>query len=422
MRYSLLALALAVALAQGDTHKHNHTSHDKSPASPKGAPAASAEHKHVHTKDKSPAEHKEKTKDHVEHAAAAARAEALGSAKQSSSPASKPAAPKGGGLGGTAGGSGGSRTHEAHKERRRPEEEEHAAAPSASPPPDVPPPSSSFGAAVSIACVVLLVVVGGLVYRKDILAMTTNLSSWGLQIGSFLVLVTVQASALLLFRICQTSGAYEFSPASSVALTEACKLVLAVSLHGRHVRESGSPPFENLNKRIVAHYFGLACCYTVNNQLTFYALQMVDPGTFGLGKSLAPYMVALMLRFTGQTLNQLQWVCILLQCICIAITQYNACKSAAVLSSSAYALLGVAVSITAVSSVWNQKVVKGFDVPVNLQNALLYSFGLAIAILSYVAIPDPVHTHGFFHGYSLLAVFLVVFQAFHGLAVTLVYK
>ena len=55
---------------------------------------------------------------------------------------------------------------------------------------------------------------------------------------------------------------------------------------------------------------------------------MVDPGSFGLGKSLAPYLVAILLRATGQLLNELQWVCILLQCICIAITQYNACKVA----------------------------------------------------------------------------------------------
>ena len=130
----------------------------------------------------------------------------------------------------------------------------------------------------------------------------------------------------------------------------------------------------------------------------------------------------MMLRFLGTKLNELQWVCIVLQCICIAITQYNACKAAAIASGAAYAMIGIAVSITAVSSVWNQKVVKGFDVPVNLQNALLYVFGLLIAILSYVAIPDAEHPNGFFYGYSLLAIFLVVFQAFHGLAVTLVYK
>ena len=259
-------------------------------------------------------------------------------------------------------------------------------------------------------------------YWNEIVALSTGLSSWGLQIGSFLVLTVVQAGAITLFRICQTSGAYEFSPASSVALTEVCKLGLAVTLHAKHVHETGAQPLANLSPRIVLHYFGLALCYTVNNQLTFYCLQMVDPGSFALGKSLAPYLVALLLRATGQALNELQWVCILLQCICLAITQYNACKEAPLLQPAAYAMLGVAVAITSISSVWNQKVVKGFDVPVNLQNALLYIFGTVIALASYALVPDPAHPHGFFHGYGLLATFLVLFQAFHGLAVTLVYK
>ena len=290
------------------------------------------------------------------------------------------------------------------------------------PPPDVPPEKSFFGAGISIACALLLLLGAAGMFWRDIADMSASLSNWGLQIGSFFVLVAVQSTALLLFRLCQTSGAYEFSPASCVALTEACKLVLASTLHLRHVRSTGDALFHNVTPKIVAHYFGLALCYTVNNQLTFYCLQMVDPGTFGLGKSLAPYLVAMMLRFLGTKLNELQWVCIVLQCICIAITQYNACKAAAIASGAAYAMIGIAVSITAVSSVWNQKVVKGFDVPVNLQNALLYVFGLLIAILSYVAIPDAEHPNGFFYGYSLLAIFLVVFQAFHGLAVTLVYK
>ena len=88
----------------------------------------------------------------------------------------------------------------------------------------------------------------------------------------------------------------------------------------------------------------------------------------------------------------------------------------------AYYTLGLAVSITAVSSVWNQKVVKGFAVPVNLQNALLYAFGLAVALVSYAVLPQGPSPKGFFEGYSLLAVVLILFQAFHGLAVTLVYK
>ena len=131
-----------------------------------------------------------------------------------------------------------------------------------------------------------------------------------------------------------------------------------------------------------------------------------------------------MLRVLGQRLNELQWVCVLLQCICIAVSQYDACKARGMVPTHGYVVVAVATVITAVSSVWNQQVVKNFDVTVHLQNTILSVFGFSIAIFSYLVMPPrPGAVHvGFFEGYTPLALLLVLFQAFHGLAVTLVYK
>jgi UDP-sugar transporter A1/2/3 len=57
-------------------------------------------------------------------------------------------------------------------------------------------------------------------------------------------------------------------------MTEACKLALAVTLHSRHVKATGVDPFKGVTPRICAHYFFLAVLYTINNQLTFYALEV----------------------------------------------------------------------------------------------------------------------------------------------------
>ena len=58
------------------------------------------------------------------------------------------------------------------------------------------------------------------------------LSEYAKQLGAFLILVVVQSAAILLFKLCQDkNGKYTFNPASSVALTELCKLALAASLH-----------------------------------------------------------------------------------------------------------------------------------------------------------------------------------------------
>ena len=203
------------------------------------------------------------------------------------------------------------------------------------------------------------------------------------QLGAFVLLVGVQTFAILLFKLCQVNGAYTFSPASSVALTELCKLALALLLHWRF-RDQSKLFFENVSPRMVVHYLGLSALYTVNNQLSFYVLEVADPGTMSLGKSIAPYLCALLLRLTGQRLHELQWVCVIIQCCAIAIVQYDNCSGGGILSLYAYGLIGAATSITAVTSVWNQLVIKGFDVPMNLQNAILYFFGSCVAIAAYV--------------------------------------
>ena len=70
------------------------------------------------------------------------------------------------------------------------------------------------------------------------------------QLGAFVLLVGVQTFAILLFKLCQVNGAYTFSPASSVALTELCKLALALLLHWRF-RDQSKLFFENVSPRMV---------------------------------------------------------------------------------------------------------------------------------------------------------------------------
>ena len=150
-----------------------------------------------------------------------------------------------------------------------------------------------------------------------------------------------------------------------------CKLALAGSLHYQYVSSSKKPFFENVNTKIVVNYLGLSFLYTVNNQLSFYCLELADPGSMALGKSIAPYLCALLLRLNGQMLHALQWVCVIVQCCAIAIVQYDACKGTGYLPLKAYYMIGCATTITAVTSVWNQLIIKGFEVPVNLQNSIM---------------------------------------------------
>ena len=246
------------------------------------------------------------------------------------------------------------------------------------------------------------------------------------KITVFLLLVFVQTFAMLLFKICQINNKYTFNPASSVALTEICKLFIAFVSHWRHCMKNGEIFFADIESLMVINYFGLSALYTLNNLLSFYCLSIADPGSMALGKSIAPYLCAVLLRFKRQEISEIKWICIIVQCCAIAITQYDACKGTSYLPVKAYYLIGAATSLTAFTSVWNQLVLKGYEVPVNLQNFILYGFGSIIAIALYVySVHDSKHSEkhiGFFEGYTMLSILLIISQAFHGIAVALVYK
>ena len=91
-----------------------------------------------------------------------------------------------------------------------------------------------------------------------------------------------------------------------------------------------------------------------------------------------------MLRCSGQTINELQYIAIITTCLAIGVVQYDVCKGGGVLPTRVYAMMAVSTLVTAGTSVWNQQVIKGFAVPVNLQNSLLYMGGSLFAVSSFV--------------------------------------
>ena len=65
--------------------------------------------------------------------------------------------------------------------------------------------------------------------------------------------------------------------------------------------------------------------------MAFYILRVADPGSLALAKSTAPYLVALMLRCSGQTINELQYIAIITTCLAIGVVQYDVCKGGGML-------------------------------------------------------------------------------------------
>mmetsp|Transcript_13971 Transcript_13971/g.15914 ORF Transcript_13971/g.15914 Transcript_13971/m.15914 type:complete len:181 (+) Transcript_13971:99-641(+) len=79
--------------------------------------------------------------------------------------------------------------------------------------------------------------------------------------------------------------------------------------------------------------------------------------------------------------------------------------------------------ITAFSSVFNARMLQKGDLPLNVQNALLYSQGFVFNLIAYNLGFTPSKVTGFFTGYDDINVMLVLLsQSLMGIAISLVYK
>jgi hypothetical protein len=169
---------------------------------------------------------------------------------------------------------------------------------------------------------------------------------------------------------------------------------------------------------------GLAFMYCFNNQLHFYLMTFIDPGTFFLSKAGATLIVA-SLQFTllNRFFSGFQWRAMACQVLGVVMVQFDPVKVSFEYALPAYLLLMISVLITALCTVQNEHLLKTYKVGINVQNFLLYAFGVVFNFIGY-QMPNPYSTsHSFFDGYDrFTAVATIVCNAFLGLAITAVYK
>ena len=223
----------------------------------------------------------------------------------------------------------------------------------------------------------------------------------------FVVLTFMHALALLVFKLCTVNHTYPFSPASSLVCTEATKLVLATFLHSREIasmpeetRPAGT--LDSFRKTATLKVWiataVISLLYAVNNLLSYKLVAQTDPGTLAIAKATVPYLCALMLRCLGRPLTDIQWCCIILQCTGVAVTQYHTggnhggghandtaagadAGEGARYSWYMYLLLFVSILVTATSSVFNERIIKKFNAPLQQINMIMYLVGVSLAAL-----------------------------------------
>ena len=258
---------------------------------------------------------------------------------------------------------------------------------------------------------------------------------------AFSSLVTIQTGVALLFKLSQRNGKYGFSPGSAQTTAEVCKLCISVALFRRETRNSADESAASIStgggvllalqkqvdKRLLLHTGGLALLYGFNNQLAFALFRLADAASVTLIKSASSVVSAILLwMLLARPIAALQWIAIVLQVLGLWIVQYDACKHAVLLSLPVYLALFASLLISSGAGVWNEHVLKTFQVSMHVQNCCLYAFGILInfAVFCFVEERSTVMSlsSAYFFGYNAAAVGVILCQAVLGLVVTAVLK
>jgi UDP-sugar transporter A1/2/3 len=246
---------------------------------------------------------------------------------------------------------------------------------------------------------------------------------------AFGALVAIQVSISTFFKLSQIDSSYAYSPASSLALSEFVKLVVAGLLLAREVgllemrKQIRTASLSSFGVKV----FGLSTLYAINNHFAFALFRVADPGSINLFKAGTSFISAILLRLVSNRLvSSVQWVAIIIQVIGLIQAQYDPCLHKATLETWIYWMIFAHVLIASINGLWNEKLVKQEHYGLHLQNVILYLCGFLWNLVFYAAIPPSFYgtaeNQGFFSGYTFPALVVVFLNCIIGMAITAVYK
>lgn len=255
-----------------------------------------------------------------------------------------------------------------------------------------------------------------------------------------LALMAVSTCVGVAFKVSQTQGSYHYSPISAVVMTEVFKLIVSLmvltrmaytrameqslSLHRAWVAQWN----ETCTLRLAGHQLLLAVGYLIVNLVTFPIHVYASASSFILLKASSPVATAIMLRgLVGRRIGRLQWLSICMQVVGLLATQVNMCTLSLSIQPIGYVLILLNIVVSCLAAVWNENIIKRHGGSVNVQNVVLYSFGMILSMALYHTVPPEslglkAHSGSFFDGYTWRVWFLVASSGSIGLVITAVYK
>lgn len=167
--------------------------------------------------------------------------------------------------------------------------------------------------------------------------------------------------------------------------------------------------------------------YLVKNLLQYHILTFVDAPSYQILKNLNIVATGVLYRIClKRRLSYTQWVALALLALGCTISQLNSASEHVFRTSlNGWIMAIVMASLSGFAGVYTEAIMKKTPTRnVHVQNFWLYIFGITFTALAIVLTQDfkNILERGFFYGFDLLVVIMIINHALSGLAVSMVMK
>ncbi|KMZ70640.1 CMP-sialic acid transporter 4 [Zostera marina] len=253
-------------------------------------------------------------------------------------------------------------------------------------------------------------------------------SKWKLKSIVTIALTLLTSSQAILIVWSKRAGKYEYSVTTANFSVEALKCALSLLALARIWNKDGVTEDNTLKTTIdeVIVYPIPAALYLVKNLLQYYIFAYVDAPSYQILKNFNIISTGVLYRIIlKRKLSEVQWAAFALLCAGCTTAQLN-CSSDSVLQTplQGWIMAIVMAFLSGFAGVYTEAIIKKRPSRnINVQNFWLYVFGMVFNVMAiFIQDFDAVMNKGFFHGYSLITICMILNHALSGIAVSMVMK
>ncbi|KAF2290691.1 hypothetical protein GH714_015016 [Hevea brasiliensis] len=253
-------------------------------------------------------------------------------------------------------------------------------------------------------------------------------SKWKRKTIVTFALTILTSSQAILIVWSKRADKYEYSVTTANFLVETLKCLLSLAALARIWKNEGVTVDNRLSTTLdeVSVYPIPAALYLVKNLLQYYIFAYVDAPGYQILKNLNIISTGVLYQMIlKRKLSEIQWAAFILLCAGCTTAQLNPSSDHVLQTPYQGWIMAIVMALlSGFAGVYTEAIIKKRPSRnINVQNFWLYVFGMvfnagAILIQDF----DAVMNKGFFHGYSLITVLMILNHALSGIAVSMVMK